>query len=440
MTSKKILFATMPMDGHFNPLTGLAVHLRDQGHDVRWYVGGHYGAKVKKLGLIHYPYHEAKVINQENLDEVFPERQRIKGTIARLRFDFNHVFLLRAPEYITDVTAIHKSFPFDLLVCDTMFSAAPMLRHILKVPVATVGIAPLSETSKDLPPAGLGLEPATTIFGRLKHDFLRFLTTRVLFKPCNDLYNEIRQRYQMEPARDFVFDSFIRTPDLYLQSGVPGFEYKRSTMSPNVRFVGPLLPHSSGLRPNFAHAAKLKGYKKVILATQGTVERDPEKILVPTLEAFKDTDYLVVVTTGGSKTGELRARYPQANVLIEDFIDFNLIMPHADVYVTNAGFGGVMLSIQHGLPMVAAGIHEGKSEIAARIGYFKLGVNLRTETPTPDQIRASVETVVTDLAYRRNVARLRTEFAQYDSLALSEQYINELLAKQPRKPKAVEAI
>ena len=440
MTTKKILFATMPMDGHFNPLTGLAVHLHNQGHDVRWYVGGHYGAKVKKLGLIHYPYHKAQVINQENLDEVFPERQKIKGTVPRLRFDLNNVFLLRAPEFITDVTAIHKSFPFDLLICDTMFSAAPMLRHILNVPVAAVGIVPLSETSKELPPAGLGMEPATGFFGRLKQDFLRFMTTRILFKPCDDLYNEIRQRYNMEPARDFVFDSFIRTADLYLQSGVPGFEYKRSEMSPNVRFVGPLLPYSSGIKPNFAHAAKLKQYKKVILATQGTVERDPEKILVPTLEAFKDTDHLVVVTTGGSKTAELRARYPQGNVIIEDFIDFNLIMPHADVYVTNSGFGGVMLSIQHGLPMVAAGVHEGKNEIAARIGYFKLGMNLKTETPTPDQIRASVETVLTDQTYRRNLARLRTEFAQYDPMGLSERYINELLAKQPRKRKAVEAV
>ncbi len=39
----KILFATMPFDGHFNPLTGIAVHLKESGHDVRWlqFQGGH---------------------------------------------------------------------------------------------------------------------------------------------------------------------------------------------------------------------------------------------------------------------------------------------------------------------------------------------------------------------------------------------------------------
>ena len=30
----KILFASMPFDGHFNPLTALAVHLRERGHEV----------------------------------------------------------------------------------------------------------------------------------------------------------------------------------------------------------------------------------------------------------------------------------------------------------------------------------------------------------------------------------------------------------------------
>ena len=51
------------------------------------------------------------------------------------------------------------------------------------------------------------------------------------------------------------------------------------------------------------------------------------KIIVPTLEAFKDTDVLIIATTGGSRTQELRNRYPYANILIEDFIPFNDIMP-----------------------------------------------------------------------------------------------------------------
>ncbi|MER3470210.1 MAG: hypothetical protein C4330_02475 [Chitinophagaceae bacterium] len=62
-------------------------------------------------------------------------------------------------------------------------------------------------------------------------------------------------------------------------------------------------------------------------------------------------------------------------------------MPYAQTYITNGGYGGVMLGIQNELPLVVAGIHEGKNEINARIDFFKLGINLQTETPTPVQMK-----------------------------------------------------
>ncbi len=168
-----------------------------------------------------------------------------------------------------------------------------------------------------------------------------------------------------------------------LQSGTPGFEYKRSDLGSNVRFLGPLLPYQSTQQRERWYHPKLEQYDKVILVTQGTVEKDPEKIIVPTIEAFRNSNHLVIVTTGGSKTGELRKRYQSDNLIIEDFIPFDDVMPYSDVYVTNGGYGGVMLGVQHLLPLVVGGVHEGKLEINARVGYFKLGIDLKTEKPTP---------------------------------------------------------
>ena len=431
MSSKRILFATMPMDGHFNPLTGVAVHLQRLGHDVRWYTGPSYADKIRQLGIPYYPYQQAKEINQLNLDSALPERQRIKGTIARLRFDLNHVFLLRAPEFVADLTAIYKEFPFDLLVCDLLFSGAPFIKQLLNVPVAVVGVVPLAETSRVLPPGGLGMEPSNGILGRIKQNILRYVIINYLLKPCTDLYNMLLKDHNLPPTSDFLFDAFIRQPDIFLQSGTPGFEYNRPDISPNIRFVGPLLPYSQGVQHPFRQAELAKKYHRVVLVTQGTVERDPEKIILPTLEAFKDdAQTLIIVTTGGWQTNKLRKRYPQVNVIIDDFIDFNSVMPYAHVYITNAGYGGVMMALQNGLPMVAAGIHEGKSDIAARIGYFKVGINLKTETPTATQIRRSVERIQADCNYKRNVQRIGTEFLQYDPNTLCEKYITNLLEKE----------
>ncbi len=440
MHTKRILIATMPLDGHLNPLTGLAVYLQNLGYDVRWYTGPSYADKIRKLGIPFYPFQKAREINQLNLDTEFPERLQMKGTVKRLRFDLNNVFFLRAPELASDMQAIYEEFPFDLILCDAACTGAPLIKKLLNVPVISIGIGPLGETSKALPPSGLGMTPSTSLLGRLKQDFLRYVVKNHLLKPCTEAYNQILSGYGLRPTDAFIFDTLTREPDLFLQSGTPGFEYARPDLSPNIRFVGPLLPHSQGNRHAFHHEHLARQYKHIVLVTQGTVERDPAKIIVPTLEAFKDDKQtLVIVTTGGSQTAELRSRYLYPNVIIEDFIDFNAVMPYAHVYVTNAGYGGTMLALQHRLPMVAAGVHEGKNEIAARIGYFKVGINLKTETPSPAQIKTSVTQVLSNPKYRINVQRLGAEFSNYDTNRLCAEYVSDLLYKSSIVPATVAA-
>jgi UDP:flavonoid glycosyltransferase YjiC (YdhE family) len=428
MKPRRILLATVPFDGHFSPLTGLAVHLHQTGHDVRWYVGGHYGERVKKLGLPHYPHVSAPVINQENMDEIFPDRKRIKNPLALVRFDISQMFLTPVAGCVEDLRSIHADWPYDLIVYDLACLGAQMVQQILGIRGIAVGVLPLHEGTTNLPTD----DPTQPALKRLLTRWLNhakiFLKYDVIMKPCSELYNELRQQYGLKAEPGFMFESVFRHADLYLQSGVPGFDYPHRRLSPKIRFVGPLLPYRSVQKAAFAHLDQIQAHKRVILVTQGTVERNIEKILVPTLEAYKDdTDTLVIVTTGGAGTAELRQRFPQSHFLIDDFIDFESVMPHADVYVTNGGYGGVMLALQHKLPVVVAGVHEGKNEIAARVHFNQVGIDLRTETPKPGQIRQAVGRVLTEENYRKRVHALSEEFGLYEPIQLVEQYVNELL-------------
>jgi UDP:flavonoid glycosyltransferase YjiC (YdhE family) len=96
------------------------------------------------------------------------------------------------------------------------------------------------------------------------------------------------------------------------------------------------------------------------------------------------------------------------------------------VYVTNGGYGGVLLAIRHRLPMVVAGLHEGKNEINARVGYFGIGVNLNTESPAPGQLRKGILKVLSDDRFRNNVAGLSAEFSRYNPNELCAQYVDQL--------------
>lgn len=424
MFPKRILFACAPFDGHFSPLTGLAMHLKNQGHEVRWYAQNYYAGKLKNLGIIHYPFVHAAQINQESLEVIFPERKKIGNQIKKLNFDIKNVFINQGPLYYRDIQHISKEYDFDLLVADVGFVGVPYIKELLNKPVFAVGVLPLSETSKDLAPTGLGLTPAKSFFGRRKQDILRFVAHKILFGSSNRLSSKTLKDYGIE-SKHFVFDEITKRSTLVLQSGTPSFEYKRSDLSSNVRFIGPLLPYTQKQQKPFV-IEKTSEYDKVVLVTQGTVEKDINKLLVPTLEAFKNTNTLVIATTGGSGTAELKKKYPQHNFIIEDFIPFGDILPVCDVYITNGGYGGVMLGIQHQVPMVVAGVHEGKNEICARVGYFKLGINLKTEKPTAEQIRKAVNEVARVGDYKKNVTSLANEFKKYEPARLVEKYINDL--------------
>jgi UDP:flavonoid glycosyltransferase YjiC (YdhE family) len=69
-----------------------------------------------------------------------------------------------------------------------------------------------------------------------------------------------------------------------------------------------------------------------------------------------------------------------------------------------------------------------KEKIHARVGYFELGINLKTEKPNVLRLKESVEKVLGTEKYAENVRNLREEFAQYPSGELCASYVTSVLA------------
>jgi len=425
MKAKRILFASIPADGHFSPMTGIAMELKSRGHDVRWYTSRMFAEKLKKLEIFHYPFKKALEVNQFTVDEVFPGRKKLKAGIAQLKFDLKHFFIYRTPEYFEDISEIKKDFDFNAFVCDATFTAGELVKEKLKVPSIAIGITPVMSASKDLPPYGLGLTPDYSLTGRIKQRIMRFMAKNFLFKESTAEYNKILKQHELPTDKTLIFDIPAQRSDIFLQSGTPGFEYERSDMPEKLKFVGPLHAYKKEKRKDFNYdwEEKLNTYKKIILISQGTFESEHSKLIIPALEALKNEDHLLIVATGFHYTEGLRKKYPQDNIVIEDFIDFDFMMPRTDIYITNGGYGGTILAIDYALPMVAAGVNEGKNEICARIGYFKLGIDLKTEKPTAKKIKMAVDEILANPAYKKNAEKLRDEFKQYDSDKLCAEYI-----------------
>jgi UDP:flavonoid glycosyltransferase YjiC (YdhE family) len=248
------------------------------------------------------------------------------------------------------------------------------------------------------------------------------------------IWSELRAREGLPPFVGSLMDVHNDTSRAMFMIGAPGLDFPRTDWPKNMRFVGALMPHKKkGSTLPAPLADKLARHAgRVVVVSQGTIDnRDANKLFVPSLEALSGGDKLVVVTTGGRHTKELRERFPHDRAVVEDWIDIDQLMPHAALFISNGGYGSVMHALVHGVPLLVAGKLEAKNDINARLDYRGLALDLRTDRPTAKQIERGVARVLGDPRYRENVARLRAELATYDPFAIIEREIVGASARVP---------
>jgi len=419
----KILLASIPADGHVNPLTGLAVHLRARGHDVRWYTGPSYATKLAALGVPHFPFVRATDVNGENLTDHYPEYAKLGLGPKAIAFALEKIFFVNLESHLHDVLALRDEFPFEALVFDCAFYAGRLVGEKIGVPLYPVWAAPTpAPVSKTAPPPFFGLKPLRGPFGKLRDAIVMKMLSSSTENGMR-IWRALRAREGLPAWEGNLFDVHNETSRAMFMVGTQSMDFPRDDWPAKMKFVGPLLPHKrslAALPPQLAERLAAHAGAVVVVA-QGTIDnRDPGKLFVPTLTALAPSKYLVVATTGGRHTHELRRRFPADNVVVEDFVDYAALMPHAALLVSNGGYGSVMQALVNGVPLVVAGKLEGKNDINARLDYRGLALDLRTDRPGPRQIRRAVARVLGDPSYRERVVRLRKELAAYDPFAIIE--------------------
>ena len=402
----RIIFATTPADGHTVPALPIVRALIERGHSVRWYAGRKYADRIHAVGAEYLPMsdHDYSIVG---LDQFFPARVELSG-LAKLKFDMAVAFTVPARTHLADLLAALEDEPADLVVGDTGLIAGPMLNELGGPPFAAFGISVVGFPSRDVPPFGLGLRPTTGALGSFRNQVLHTLVRRTLFAGMTGTVNEVRADFDL-PARDEIVFEYMLHAALYIQLGARGFEYPQRDLPEHVRFVGPTRPQpiQDWTEPDWW--SDLDAGKPVIVVNQGTVATDPTELLQPGLAALAEEDVLVVAVTGGRDPRELGPL--PANARAERFIPFDRLLPRADVLVTNAGFGAIQLALAAGVPIVAAGKTEDKVEVAARVGWSGVGINLRTQRPKREAITAAVRQVLGDDRFRRRAEKLQLEIA-----------------------------
>jgi UDP:flavonoid glycosyltransferase YjiC (YdhE family) len=409
------LLCATPVYGHVAPILAIGEHLRSRGHRVLMLTGTRFAERVTAAGLEFHALTGLADFDDRDVDSYLPDQKNYKPGLARAQYDIQTIFVKTIPDQFRSVSALA---PFvDAIVVDAAFAGASPLAFGDRThpPVIACGVLPLSQSSPDVAPYGMGMLPLAGPLGRVRNRLLGFVANRILFRATQQLGQQLLREIGGAPGDHLVMD-LSSSFDRFLQLSVPEFEYPRSTLSGNTRFIGPVIPTvSAGQLPEWW--GDLDGSRPVVHVTQGTIDNhDFSRLIGPTIAALAREDVLVVVTLGGS-SADVAAHLATtigplpANVRLASFLDYDLLLPLTDVFVTNAGFGGVQHALSHGVPIVAAGETEDKPEVCARIEWSGVGINLRTGTPNASQVGDAVAAVLGDPRYRERARALATAIA-----------------------------
>jgi UDP:flavonoid glycosyltransferase YjiC (YdhE family) len=402
----RILVVCLPFAGHVGALTAVTRELTGRGHEVVAYTGAKYQQRFRTAGATWLPFREPPDFDDADLAATFPAIGDGKGFRSD-KANGEHLLFGTGAAQTADLLAVAREQPFDLLVTDWTAFGGALAGELLGIPWVTVLVSPLAMTSRDLPPPGLPLAPAKGRPGRARDALLRPLSRAVFRRLSDPMLNRMRAAAGLGPAEPGRMVDSLFSPHLVLAQGVPGLEYPRGDLPPQVHYVGRLgSPPASGDLPDWwpdVTAARERG-RAVVHISQGTLDMDPADLLRPALAGLAGAPVLVVVSTGGAPVESLGTL--PANARAASFLPHDRLLPLTAVMITNGGWNGVLAALQAGVPLVVAPGNLDKPEVARRVAYSGAGVNLRTRRPRPQRVARAVRTVLVRPEHRRRAREI----------------------------------
>jgi UDP:flavonoid glycosyltransferase YjiC (YdhE family) len=214
----------------------------------------------------------------------------------------------------------------------------------------------------------------------------------------------------------------------------PSVEYERSDAPATLRFAGGY-PTTKRTKIVWEVPAwwdevvtnkRING-KKIVFVCQGTVAMDFNQLVFPAMDALRHrSDIELVIALGRPGITLPSETSIPANCHVEDFIPYDSILPHVDVFITTGGYGSFQRALKSGTPLIMAGTTEEKPESAARAEWAGVAVNLRTTYPSVDQLTDAVDEVLGNESFKMRALKIQAEIAGYDPVGVIAQCLEEL--------------
>ncbi len=180
----------------------------------------------------------------------------------------------------------------------------------------------------------------------------------------------------------------------------------------NCEFLGPILGKGDMKKPQWLDKFISDPRKKIVITRGTTCQHEEPRLLAQT---FSQTNYAVALHT----------HHPirLANVFGGEPFDLDLVLPHADIFITHGGTGSTYKGIKHKVPMIVLYDHF-EQQINARQAVKKgIAISIPSQNRTPHTLNRAIREMVQSPEYQQNIEEMSEKVFAEDAVTKAAELI-----------------
>lgn len=376
----RVLFINGGSEGHINPTLGVVQELVARGEEVVYVCIEAFRERVEKAGASVLTFDGQKFIQAFVSGGREAVQERVNG------------LLLTADVIIPSVLEQIKGQRFDYILHDSMFGCGRLLAQILKLP-AISSCTTFVQTEE-------------AFGGMLDQSFRQLPSERA--QSIQDTFLRltagVKEKYQVEIHSPY--EVFCNPAPLTLVYTTKEFQPDGEDFGEEYEFVGP------SISPRFpredALFAELKG-TSLIYISLGTVFNQAVDFYKLCLQALGDTEHTVVLSIGDKVAVADLGAIP-GNFLVRQSVAQTEILRYTRLFITHGGMNSVHEGLYNGVPMIVIPQSADQPLIAGQAAKVGAGLPLHMQSLTADQLRQTVDEVLSRPSFREAAAAMRQSF------------------------------
>lgn len=373
----KAIFFNVPAQGHVNATLPVTAELVRRGENVIYCLTENYRSKIEATGATFRAYDQIR-------DDYF-ESRGLDGSNPLLTA---RTLIATSQQILPDLVEMARAENPDYILHDSMCPWGEMVAKVLKIP---------SVSSMSL----LMFTPILLIkSGSFFPMMGKMLTNFPNLRQFSKISSQIKQKHGIDVPTFADFLNSTGTITINYTSSV--FQPSVESFSDSIKFVGPsIAPRADTSGFPFDQL----GTKPLIYISLGTVINQNQDFYLQSIQAFRDSDYQIVMSVG-QRTEIARLGEIPANFIVRNFVPQLEILQRAALFITHAGLNSVHEALYYNVPLVLVPQQVEQNYVAGRAEELGVGVKLSNNQITAQRLREAAARILSGESYHQNATRV----------------------------------